>query len=106
MTAFFNGLFLLSSVIPLIIGMGYLLKPRKVLRFQARFRKKIEQVEKKMYKYHKRVGAYSLVVSFLMIYTYFRPLWIYHTILIARMIFFPESFQATQPVKTTPMTCL
>jgi len=103
-----NTIFLLSSLVPFAVGMGYILKPKKMKKLQAWFRKKIEKFETHVYKRHRVVGLGFVAMGLMMVYTYFQPIWVYNMFVISRVVmgvFFPEMFQVQQ-VDVTPMVCI
>ncbi len=104
-----NTLFLLFALGPIVLGLGFILKPRKMKKIQAWFRKKMERFEMKLFKAHKKVGTCFVLMGFLMVYTYFQPIWIYHMFLVARIVMgvlFPGAFEQVQQVEATPMVCI
>ncbi len=104
-----STLFLVLALIPMSAGLGYILTPRKMKKMQAWFRKKLEKVEARFYKAHRKVGLGFLALGSLMLFTYFQPIWIYNLFVAARIVmgvFFPEAFQDFQPVEAIPMVCI
>lgn len=104
-----NTIFFLFALFPVVLGLGFILKPRKIKRIQAWFRKKMERCEMRLFKAHKRVGALFMLFGFLMVYTYFQPIWIYNMFVIGRIVMgvlFPDAFQEVQQVDATPMVCI
>lgn len=104
-----DTIFLLSSLFPLAIGVGYFFKPRKILKIQALFRKRLERFEKRLYKQRRKVGLCFTLLGFFIVYTYFHPVWIYDMFVVARYIVglvFPEVFEQVRQVSVTPMVCI
>ncbi|HSA60417.1 MAG TPA: hypothetical protein VLJ37_12125 [bacterium] len=104
-----STLFLVIALFPVMIGLGYILTPRKMKKIQAWFRKRLEKVEVRFYKAHRKVGLGFLGLGCLMLFTYFQPIWIYNMFVAARIVmgvFFPEAFQEFQPVQAIPMVCI
>lgn len=104
-----NTLFLVAGLIPMGIGLGYILKPRKMKRMQAWYRKKLERLEIRTFKAHRKVGLAFMALGTLMLFTYFQPVWIYNMFIAARIVMgvlFPEVFQEFQPVQAIPMVCI
>lgn len=104
-----NTIFLLSSLIPLTIGLGYLFGPRKVLKIQTWFRKKQARFEKRLFKQHRMVGVGFTLIGLFVVYTYFQPVWIYDMFVVARYVvglIFPEVFEQVRQVSATPMVCI
>lgn len=100
-----NTIFLMSSLIPLAIGAAFFFRPRKVLKIQAKFRKRLEKAEKRLHKEHRKVGLCFGVMGAFIIYTYFQPIWIYSAFYVARVmmgLFFPEMFEPVQQVEALP----
>jgi uncharacterized protein YjeT (DUF2065 family) len=104
-----STLFLAMALTPMVIGLGYILKPRMMKRAQAWFRKRLEKVEARFYKSHRAVGLGFMALGSLMLFTYFQPVWVYNLFVAARIvmgIFFPETFQEFQQVEAVPMVCI
>lgn len=109
MDSIINTIFLLSAFVPLILGLGYLFRPKKMKKLQAWFRKKIEKMDTRVYKHRRAMGFGMVSLGLMMIYTYFQPIWIYNMFVIARVVMgvlFPEAFQDVQQVQATPMVCI
>jgi hypothetical protein len=104
-----HTLFLGLALAPMVIGLGYILKPRMMKKVQAWFRKRMEKVEVRFYKSHRAVGLGFMAMGSLMLFTYFQPIWVYNLFVAARIVmgvFFPEAFQDFQPVEAIPMVCI
>lgn len=109
MDSIINTIFLLSAFVPLTFGLGYLFRPKKVKKFQAGVRKRLEKVENRLYKRHRFFGLCFTTMGLMIVYTYFQPIWIYNMFVIARVVMgvlFPEAFQDVQQVQATPMVCI
>jgi uncharacterized protein YjeT (DUF2065 family) len=106
----FNTLFFVVAISPIVVGLGYILKPKKMKKVQAWFRKKAEKFENRLLKSHKKVGFAFVALGMVMVYTYFQPIWVYNMVVAARVVigvFFPEMMPADfQPVEATPMVCI
>lgn len=104
-----STLFLVMALIPMSLGLGFILAPRKMKKTQAWFRKRLEKVEVRFYKAHRKVGLGFLGLGCLMLFTYFQPIWIYNMFVAARIVMgvlFPETFQEFQQVQAVPMVCI
>ncbi len=105
----FNTIFLVSGLTPMVIGIGFLFRPRRMSRLQSRFRKRLERLERRLRRAHRVTGLAFLSVGFVMLLTYFYPVWVFNLFVVVRMVmgvFFPEMFEAIRPVDTTPMVCI
>jgi hypothetical protein len=104
-----NTLFFVFAIFPIAVGMGFILKPRKMKRIQAWFRKRMERFENSLFKAHKKVGLVFVLMGMLMVYTYFQPVWVYNMFVAARLVMgvlFPDMMQNFQQVEATPMVCI
>lgn len=104
-----NTLFFGIALFPILLGLGFILKPRKMKKIQAWFRKKLERFELFIFKSHKKVGVGFVLMGLLMVYTYFQPVWIYNMFMIARVVMgvvFPDMMDQVQQVEATPMVCI
>lgn len=104
-----STLFLVMALVPMAVGLGYILAPRKMKKLQAWFRKRLEKIEVRFYKSHRKVGLGFMALGSLLLFTYFQPIWIYNLFVATRIVmgvFFPEAFQQFQPVEATPMVCI
>jgi hypothetical protein len=104
-----NTIFFGMALFPILLGLAFILKPRKMKKIQAWFRKKLERFEMAVFKAHKKVGVCFVLVGVVMVYTYFQPVWIYNMFLIARVVMgmvFPEMMDQVQQVEATPMVCI
>lgn len=105
-----NTLFFIVALTPIFIGLGFILKPKKMKKMQAWLRKKVEKVENRLLKSHKKVGFAFVFLGMVMVYTYFQPIWVYNMFIAARVVmgvFFPTMMPADfQPVEATPMVCI
>jgi len=106
----FNTLFFIVALTPIIVGLGFILRPKKMKKLQAWSRKKLEKFENRLLKSHKKVGFAFVFLGLAMVYTYFHPVWVYNMFVAARVVigvFFPEMMPADfQPVEATPMVCI
>ncbi len=101
-------LFLMFAAVPFTLGIGYLFRPRKMARIQSRYYKRLERAQKWFIKSHRLVGLGFVSMGFMVILTYFNPVWLYNAILVVRVvsgIFFPQVFEPTQ-VEAIPMVCI
>ena len=104
-----NTVFFIVALTPIVVGLGFLLKPRKMKKLQAWFRKRMEKFEVLLFKSHKKVGVAFVLMGMVMVYTYFQPIWVYNMFVAARVVmgvFFPEMMPEFQPVEATPMVCI
>ena len=104
-----NTLFFIMALSPMIAGLGFILKPRKMKKMQSWFRKKMERFETVLFKAHKKVGVAFVLLGMVMVYTYFQPIWVYNMFVAAQVVmgvFFPDMMPDFQPVEATPMICI
>ncbi len=97
-----NLICLLVGVGALIVGFGYIRKPRKMARVQAKVRKKIEKLEKKMIKSHRITGLSYVLAGTVFLLTVFHPVWIFNLFVVARLIsgfLFPSFFVPASTVQ-------
>lgn len=95
-----NTLFLFWGLIPVALGLGFIFRPRKMVRAQAKFRKRMEQLEKKLLKTHRTTGLALVLSGLVLILSYFHPVWIYNVFVVARLIaglLFPGHFATPVP---------
>lgn len=105
----FNTIFLFGGIFPLVTGVAYLFKPRKMLKIQTWLRKRQERLEKRLYKRHRVVGVCLTLLGLFVVCTCFQPVWIYDMFMIARYfveLMFPQVFEQMQQVSVTPMVCI
>lgn len=100
-----NTIFLFWGMLPVAVGLGFIFRPRKMVRMQTRFRKRMERMEKRFYKAHRATGLGLVLAGLVLLLTYFHPVWIYNMFLVARVViglFFPHLFEPTvvQAVRT------
>ena len=96
-----DTLFLMSGFVPLLIGLGLIFRPKKMMRVQAKFRKRMEKFEKQLYKAHRATGLGFLLLAVIILLNYFHPIWIFNLFLVTRLVaglFFPQFF--LQPTTT------
>lgn len=99
-----NFIFLLWGLIPVGVGVGFLMRPRRMVRAQSQFRKKMEKLEKKLYRSHRVTGLCFLLLGTVFLASYFYPVWIFKMFLVGRIILgalFPELFRS-QAVAIVP----
>jgi fatty acid desaturase len=100
-----DAMMLIWGLIPVTIGFGFIFRPRKMAKAQARFRKRIENFEKKLFKAHRATGLAILLLGVMMVLTWFHPVWIYNLFVVARVLaglFFPQLFQPSHVAQIIP----
>lgn len=103
-----NTIFLVWGLIPVAMGIGFIFRPRRMLKAQTNFRKRMEKMEKKLFKAHRATGLGFVLVGLILLLTYFHPVWIYNMFLVARVVIgllFPHLFEPTI-VQTVPTVYL
>ena len=93
-----NTLVLIWGLIPVTIGFGFVFRPKKMVRVQKNFRKRIESFEKKLFKAHRTSGLSFILAGTVLLMSYFYPVWIFNAFLVTRVVvgaFFPHLFETT-----------
>ena len=94
-------------MIPLTLGVGFLVRPKKVLQAQTRFRKRMEKMEKRLFKAHRATGLAFILLGLIMLLSWFYPIWIFNLFAVARLLaglFFPRLFQSNIIQTVTQIT--
>ncbi|MBI2081990.1 MAG: hypothetical protein HYT76_00325 [Deltaproteobacteria bacterium] len=89
------------GLLPLTWGMGLIFHPRWTLKLQKKYAKLPKRLQKKISKAHRASGLFLFLVGFVILLTYFYPVWIYNFFLVTRVLYlmvFPE--KGALPVQT------
>lgn len=90
-----NTFIFLWGLIPITLGMGFLFRPKKVARAQTRFRKRMEKMERRLFKAHRATGLAFILLGQILLLSWYYPVWIYHAFLLCRIVvgfLFPHLF--------------
>lgn len=100
-----DAVMLVWGLIPVTIGFSFIFRPKKMAKSQARFRRRIENFEKKLFKAHRATGLAFLLLGVVMVLTWFHPVWIYNVFVVVRLLaglFFPQLFEPTEVATIIP----
>lgn len=93
-----NFLFLIWGLVPVGVGVGFLVRPRKMVQAQTRFRKKMEKLEKKLYKSHRSTGLFFVLLGVIFLVVALCPDWVSNAFVALRIflgLVAPQLFQHT-----------
>ncbi len=101
-----QALFFVWTLIPFSIGLGFLMRPKTMLKLQKKFRKRAESFEKRLFKAHRTTGLAFILVGLVFFLSAFYPVWIFNAFVVARLVtgfLFPHLFDPTiiRTVSTT-----
>lgn len=100
-----SALILTWGFLPVVLGFGFIFRPRLMAKLQRAYAKKAQKIQKKFLKAHRATGLFFINVGVLILLTAFYPVWIFNGFLLARIVvgfLFPSLFQATQTVAIVP----
>lgn len=95
------------GIIPIWIGFRFYFTPQKVKRAQVRFRRRIERLERRLYRAHRATGLVFMMIGTLVLVAYFQPVTVYYFFYYSHQLLtalFPQWMQPTQVVQQVSQT--
>lgn len=89
------------GLLPLMLGIGFIFRPRLMMKLGNGYSKRLKRLQKKLFKAHRATGLFLFLVGFVILLTYFYPVWIYNFFLVTRVLYlmvFPV--KGSLPVQT------
>lgn len=89
------------GLLPLMLGIGFIFRPRLMIKLEKGYSKRSKKLQKKLFKANRATGLFLFLIGFVVLLTYFYPIWIYNFFLITRILYlmvFPE--RGSLPVRT------
>ncbi|MBI4196295.1 MAG: hypothetical protein HY539_00575 [Deltaproteobacteria bacterium] len=91
-------LFLSCGFFPVLLGIGFIFKPKLMVRMEKAYTRQTQKLQRRLFKAHRATGLFFVLIGTVLTLSLFHPIWIYHCFLITRVIagmIFPSLFETT-----------